>query len=44
MKMEKKIWKMNFQKLNAQSKVWKLHNINELCWVFYCVNDRKDIE
>jgi hypothetical protein len=36
--------KIKFQKLHVQRKFWKVHNINALCWAFYCVNDGKKVE
>jgi hypothetical protein len=36
--------KKNLQKLYVQRKFWKGHNINSLCWAFYCANDGKEVE
>jgi hypothetical protein len=36
--------KRKLQKLHVQSNFWRRHNINSLCWAFYCVNDGKEIE
>jgi hypothetical protein len=36
--------KKNLQKLHVQRKIWRGHNINSLCWAFYCVNDGKENE
>jgi hypothetical protein len=36
--------KINLQKLHVQRRIWRVHNINALCWAFYCVNDGKKFE
>lgn len=36
--------KINFQKLHAQKKLWKTHDKNSSCWVFYFVNDHKEVD
>jgi hypothetical protein len=33
----------NFQTLHVQRKIWREHNRNAICWVFYCVNDDKEV-
>ncbi len=33
----------NLKKLHAQRKFWRGNKINPLCWVFYCVNNNKEI-
>ncbi len=38
------IMKKNLQKLHVQTKIWRGHNKNSLCWAFYCVNDGKEVE
>jgi hypothetical protein len=38
------IMNKNSQKLHVQRKYWRRHNINSLCWPFYCVNDGKKVE
>jgi hypothetical protein len=32
-----------FQTLHNQRKIWRSHN-NAICWVFYCVNDDKEVD
>jgi hypothetical protein len=41
---ETKISKLQLAKLLNQRKEWRGHNINALCWSFYCVNDNKKID
>jgi hypothetical protein len=41
---EKVTIQTNFQKLHAQRKTWKGHNWNSICWVYYSVNDDKDVK
>jgi hypothetical protein len=40
----KQIMKKKLQKLHVQREFWKGHDINFLCWAFYCVNDGKKVE
>jgi len=37
--MEKK-----FQTLHIQRKRWKGHKGNAICYIFYCVNDDKEVD
>jgi hypothetical protein len=37
------IMKTKFQKLRVQKKLWKAKNIF-LCWVFFNVNDNKEMD
>jgi hypothetical protein len=32
------------KRLHVQRKIWRGHNINSLCWAFYCVNYGKEVE
>jgi hypothetical protein len=36
--------KINFQQFHAQKKLWKIHCKNSSYWVFYFVNDHKDVD
>jgi hypothetical protein len=38
-----KMNKNHLKKLHAQRTFWRRHNINALCWAFYCVNDNKKV-
>jgi hypothetical protein len=39
-----RIMKKILQKLHVQRNFLRGHNINSLCWAFYCVNDGKEVE
>ncbi len=39
-----RIMKEILQNLHVQRIFWRGHNINSLCWAFYCVNDGKEVE
>ncbi len=41
---EKKTMKMNIKILHVQRIMWKSHGIICLCYVFFCVNDNKDVD
>jgi hypothetical protein len=36
--------KKNLQNLLVQRNFWRGHKINSLCWVFYYVNDGKEVK
>ncbi len=38
------IMKKILQKLYVQRNFWRGHNMNSLCWTFYCVHDGKKVE
>jgi hypothetical protein len=40
---EKNEMEKNFQTLHVQNKIWRGHNRNAICWVFYCVSDDKEV-
>jgi hypothetical protein len=42
-KMNEEKMKENFKKLHAQKSSWRGNNRNVLCWAFYCVNDKKEV-
>jgi hypothetical protein len=42
--LENEVTKMRLQKLMDQRRIWKGYNRNALCWVFFCVNDKKKVD
>jgi hypothetical protein len=43
-KNEMEITKLQLEEFMNQRKKWRGHNINALCWLFYCANDNKKID
>jgi hypothetical protein len=41
---EEEIIQTNLQKLHIQRKIWRCHNKNAICWVFFCVNNDKEVD
>jgi hypothetical protein len=41
---EEKTTKMNIKNLHVQRRMWKSHGIICLCYVFFRVNDNKDVD
>lgn len=42
--LEDEVTKLRLQKLMDQRRIWKGYNRNALCWVFFCVNDKKEVD
>ncbi len=44
LKNEKKTMEENVRKLQVERTMWKSQSINFLRWIFFCVNDNKDVD